>query len=79
MLRGYRRKYGTDTSDLEQTLAPYDITATADGEPNVIGDTATANIDLELVAEDGTTEQPHIYIKIIDEDGEWRFCGEGPA
>ncbi len=74
----YKSKYGTDTSSLEKTLEPYDITATANGEPDVNGNTATANIDLEL-AQGGTTEKPSIFIKIVEEDGEWRFCGEGEA
>ena len=74
----YKSKYGTDTSSLEKTLEPYDITATASGEPDINGNTATANIDLELT-QAGTTERPSIFIKIVEEDGEWRFCGEGEA
>jgi cytoskeletal protein RodZ len=74
----YKAKYGTDTSSLEKTLQPYEITATADGEPDVNGNTATANIKLEL-SQSGTTERPTIFIKIVEEDGEWRFCGEGEA
>jgi hypothetical protein len=74
----YKSKYGTDTADLEKTLEPYDITATASGDPDVNGNTATANIDLAL-AHDGTTERPSIFIKIVEENGEWRFCGEGEA
>ncbi|HWM07481.1 MAG TPA: hypothetical protein VNP92_34545 [Actinophytocola sp.] len=74
----YKSKYGTDTAELEGTLAPYDITATASGEPDVNGNTATADIDLEL-SQAGTTERPSIFIKIVEEDGEWRFCGEGEA
>jgi hypothetical protein len=74
----YKSKYGTNTSSLEKTLEPYDITATASGEPDVNGNTATANIDLKL-AQGGTTERPSIFIKIVEEDGEWRFCGEGEA
>ncbi|MGH3758876.1 hypothetical protein [Actinophytocola sp.] len=74
----YKSQYGTDTSSLEQTLAPYEITATASGEPKVNGNTATADIDLEL-SQAGTTERPTIFIKIVEEDGEWRFCGEGEA
>jgi hypothetical protein len=74
----YKSEYGTDTSDLETQLAPFDITATADGEPEVNGNTATANIDLQL-SKGGTTEKPSIFIKIVEEDGEWRFCGEGQA
>jgi hypothetical protein len=74
----YKTKYGTDTSSLEKTLSQYDIKATADGEPKVNGNTATADIKLELSA-GGTTEKPTIFIKIVEEDGEWRFCGEGEA
>lgn len=74
----YKNKYTTDTTSLEETLAPYDITAKADGEPDVNGNTATAKINLELT-QAGTTERPKIFIKIVEEDGEWRFCGEGEA
>jgi cytoskeletal protein RodZ len=74
----YKSKYGTDTSSLEKTLEPYEITATADGEPDVNGNTATADIKLEL-SQAGTTERPSIFIKIVEEGGEWRFCGEGEA
>jgi hypothetical protein len=74
----YKSKYGTDTASLEKTLEPYDIKATADGEPDVNGNTATAKIKLAL-SHDGTTERPGIFIKIVEEDGEWRFCGEGEA
>lgn len=74
----YKSKFGTDTTELETTLEDYDINATADGEPEVNGNTATAKIDLEL-ASAGTTERPKILIKIVEEDGEWRFCGEGKA
>lgn len=74
----YKSQYGTDTAELESQLEPFDIVATADGEPKVNGNTATANIDLEL-SQAGTTEKPSIFIKIVEEDGEWRFCGEGEA
>jgi hypothetical protein len=74
----YKKKFGTDTSQLESDLEPYEITASASGEPDVNGNTATAKIDLELTA-DGTTEKPKILIKIVEEDGQWRFCGEGKA
>jgi hypothetical protein len=74
----YKTKYGTDTSSLEKTLSQYEITATASGEPKVNGNTATADIKLTLSA-GGTTEKPTIFIKIVEEDGEWRFCGEGEA
>lgn len=74
----YKEKYGTDTSSLETQLADYDITATPDGDPDINGNTATAKIDLALTA-NGTTENPKILIKIVEEDGQWRFCGEGKA
>ncbi len=74
----YKKKFGTDTSKLEGDLDPYEITAAPNGEPDVNGNTATAKIDLELTA-DGTTEKPKILIKIVEEDGQWRFCGEGKA
>lgn len=74
----YKSKYGTDTSELETTLEPYEITAAADGEPDVNGNTATANIKLTL-SQAGTTEEPTIFIKIVEENGQWRFCGEGEA
>lgn len=74
----YKTKYGTDTSSLEKTLSQYQITAAPRGEPEINGNTATANIDLTLSA-DGTTEKPKIFIKIVEEDGQWRFCGEGKA
>ncbi|GAB3443660.1 hypothetical protein [Actinophytocola sediminis] len=74
----YKEQYGTDTSELETQLAPFTITATADGEPEIVGKNATANIDLELTQ--GSNTQPaKIFIKIVDEDGEWKFCGEGEA
>jgi len=71
----YKKKFGTNTSQLESDLEPYDITASPSGEPDVNGNTASAKIDLELTA-DGTTEKPKILIKIVEEDGQWRFCGE---
>lgn len=74
----YKEKFGTDTSSLEGQLADYDITATPDGDPDVNGNTATAKIDLQLTA-NGTTEKPKILIKIVEEEGQWRFCGEGKA
>lgn len=74
----YKSKYGTDTSALEKQLAPFDIKASPSGEPDVNGNTATADIALQL-SQGGTTEKPTIFIKIVEEDGEWRFCGEGEA
>src|SRR5207249_2476423 len=32
--KAYKDKFGTDTSELEKQLEPYDIKATADGEPD---------------------------------------------
>jgi hypothetical protein len=74
----YKNEYGTDTSELEQQLADYQITATAKDEPEVTGTTATAKIDLEL-SQAGNTQPASIFIKIVEEAGEWRFCGEGEA
>jgi len=74
----YKKKFGTDTSDLEKQLAPYDIKATADGEPTVDGGTATAKINLELT-KGADTKRPKIQIKIVKESGSWKFCGEGTA
>lgn len=74
----YKEEYGTDTSELEQQLEPFEITATASGEPEVTGSTARADIDLELT-QGGTSRPANIFIKIVEEDGEWRFCGEGEA
>lgn len=77
----YKKKFGTDTSSLESDLADYDITASPDGDVEVDDknpDTATAKIDLELVGTD-QTYTPKILIKIVDEKGKWRFCGEDKA
>jgi cytoskeletal protein RodZ len=77
----YKKKFGTDTSSLESDLADYDITASPDGDVEVDSknpDTATAKIDLELVGTD-QTYTPKILIKIVDEKGKWRFCGEDKA
>lgn len=76
--KAYKDKFGTDTSQLEQQLAPYDITAKAEGDPEVTGNTATALIDLELT-KDGQTKPAKIKIKIVKESGSWKFCGEGEA
>ncbi|MCA1845884.1 MAG: hypothetical protein LC792_22385 [Actinobacteria bacterium] len=76
--KAYKDKFGTNTTELEQQLAPYDIKATADGEPEVTGSTATAKIDLELT-KGGETKKPKIKIKIVKESGSWKFCGEGEA
>jgi hypothetical protein len=74
----YKDKFGTDTSRLESQLAPYDIKATADGEPDVTGSEAIAKIDLELT-KGSETKPAKIRIKIVKEAGKWRFCGEGEA
>jgi hypothetical protein len=77
----YKDKFGVDTSELESQLADYDITATPDGDAEVDDnhpDAATAKIDLKLVGSD-QTQEPKILIKIVREDGQWRFCGEGAA
>ena len=74
----YKKKFGTDTTDLEKQLAPYDIKATADGEPEVSGASATARIDLELTR-GAEIKKPKIKIKIVKESGKWKFCGEGEA
>lgn len=72
----YKKKFGTDTTDLEKQLEPYDIKASADGAPEVAGSTATAKINLQLTK--GTeTKTPKIKIKIVKESGSWKFCGEG--
>jgi hypothetical protein len=76
--KAYKDKFGTDTTELEKTLAPYDIKATADGDPQVTGSSATALIDLSLT-KDGETKTPKIKIKIVKESGSWKFCGEGEA
>jgi hypothetical protein len=74
----YKKKFGTDTSSLEDELAPYDITAVPNGDPEVTGRSATAKIDLTLSSGE-TTKEPKILIKIVEERGQWRFCGEGKA
>jgi hypothetical protein len=79
--RAYKTKFGTDTSELETKLEGYDISASPDGEAEIDNehpDTATAKINLTLVG-DGQTQEPKILIKIVQESGEWRFCGEGTA
>jgi hypothetical protein len=74
----YLSKFGKDTSELEQQLAPYDIEATADGKPEVTGSTAVAKIDLKLT-KGAETKTPKIQIRIVKEGGKWKFCGEGEA
>jgi hypothetical protein len=72
----YKREFGMDTSTLEQNTRPFQITATAVGEPAFRGNAATANIDLDL-SRAGTSERVPIFIRMEKEDGVWRFCGEG--
>jgi len=77
----YKRKFGTDTTKLEDKLQDYVITATPSGDVDVDSenpDTATAKIDLELVGPD-QTQEANILIKIVEENGKWRFCGEDEA
>jgi hypothetical protein len=79
--KAYKTKFGTDTSELEGQLEGYEISASPDGDTEVDSkhpDTATAKIDLMLVG-DGQTQEPKILIKIVQESGKWRFCGEGTA
>jgi hypothetical protein len=72
----YKKKFGTSTAELEKQLAPYDIKASADGEPEVSGASATALINLEMT-KGSETKTPKIKIKIVKESGKWKFCGEG--
>lgn len=74
----YKKKYGMDTSQLESQLAKYTITGSAQGEPVVKDEVATARIALEL-ADGADVNTVDIEIKIVKEDGEWRFCGEETA
>jgi hypothetical protein len=77
--KAYKEKWGTQTTQLERRLRQFDVKATADGQPDVSGSTATAKIDIELI-KDGRTEQRHkIQITMSREDGAWRFCGENAA
>jgi hypothetical protein len=76
--RAYKKKYGTNTAQLESQLARYTITGSAQGEPVIRGDVATARIALEL-SSDTDVKNVDIEIKIVKEDGEWRFCGEETA
>ncbi|UVS79023.1 hypothetical protein [Actinokineospora sp. UTMC 2448] len=76
--KAYKKKYGTDTTQLESQLEKYEITGSAQGAPEVRGDVATARIALELSG-GGDVKNVDIEIKIVKEDGEWRFCGEETA
>jgi hypothetical protein len=72
----YKREFGTDASVLEENIRPFEINATAVGEPALRGDVATADIDLDL-SQGGNRERARIFIRVEKEDGVWRFCGEG--
>ncbi|WP_424186165.1 hypothetical protein ACOBQX_30535 [Actinokineospora sp. G85] len=73
----YKKKYGTDTTSLEDRLRPYTITATDPQEPTVTGTVAAAKFQLELTAADtGKASKYTIEIKVVQESGEWKFCGE---
>ena len=74
----YKEKYGTDTSEAEEKLKGFTVTASADGAPDIDGDTASAKITLELVRA-GERKTATIEIKIVEEAGEWKFCGEQAA
>ncbi|MGW5054098.1 hypothetical protein [Actinokineospora sp. NPDC004072] len=76
--KAYKKKYGTNTAQLEDQLAKYEISGSAKGAPQIRGDVATARIALELSG-DGDVKNVEIEIKIVKEDGEWRFCGEETA
>lgn len=76
--KAYKKKYGTNTAQLEKQLERYTITGSAQGQPEVKGDVATARIALELNS-DADVKNVDIEIKIVKEDGEWRFCGEETA
>lgn len=75
----YKKKYGTDTSELESQLAKFEVKGEAKGAPEVKGSTATAEIDLELTEAGKAPKPAHIRIKVVKEDGGWRFCGEETA
>jgi hypothetical protein len=74
----YKEKYGTDTSEAEEKLEGFTVSASADGVPDIDGDTASAKITLELVRA-GERKTATIEIKIVEEAGEWKFCGEQAA
>jgi hypothetical protein len=74
----YKKKFGTNTRDLESKLEPYEVKATADGTPKVTGGNAIASIDLELT-KDGETKTSKVKIKIVKESGKWKYCGDGEA
>ncbi|MGX7828358.1 hypothetical protein ACTG9Q_25035 [Actinokineospora sp. 24-640] len=74
----YKKKYGMNTAQLESQLAKYAITGTAQGAPVIKDEVATARIALEL-ADGADVNNVDIEIKIVKEDGEWRFCGEETA
>ncbi|WP_156755988.1 hypothetical protein [Actinokineospora pegani] len=73
----YKKKYGTDTTSLEDRLRPYSITATDPREPTITGTVASAKFQLELTTADtGKASKYTIEIKVVRESGEWKFCGE---
>ncbi|TDP92168.1 hypothetical protein [Labedaea rhizosphaerae] len=74
--KDYISKYGTDTSDVEQQIAPYTIHGTPVGEPDVTGDSALAKITLEFAKGSGTPQTKSIKVKAVLEDDSWKFCGE---
>ena len=75
----YKKKYGTDTTQLDDQLKKYTtITGAAQGAPEVRGNVAVARIALKLTT-DAEVKDLAIEIKIVKEDGEWRFCGEETA
>lgn len=76
--QAYQDEYGLDTSDLEGKLAAFDVEAAPAGEPDVSGRTATGYLRLELTS-GGETKVADLKIKIVIEDGVWKFCGEGKA
>jgi len=72
----YKKKYGTDTTSLEDELKPYKIEATPGDEPTVTGSIASGGFKLNLTTDTGTTSEVKIEIKIVKESGTWKFCGE---
>jgi len=72
----YISKYGTDTSKVESQIAPFTITGTPVGEPDVTGDSALAKIDLEFSKSGASPQTRSIKVKAVLEGGSWKFCGE---
>ncbi len=71
----YKDRFGTDTQELEDALADFDVLATEDGDLDLDGNTATGRIDIEL-SNDDNTDNRKILVKLVEERGKWRFCGE---